>query len=76
MVTFMSVLSSPLLFGGVPAIRLRHRGFGGLVLAPFDVAQALRQFGQIAQSFAAANSLSALSKLHSGLPERAVTDID
>jgi hypothetical protein len=35
----------------------------------------LAQFGQVAQSFAAANSFSALSKLHSGLPERAVTDI-
>ena len=34
---------APLSFGGIPAIRLRHRGFGGLVLAHFE---------QVAQSFA------------------------
>jgi hypothetical protein len=43
---------APLAFGGVPAIRLRHRGFGGLVLTPFDIAHDLRHFEHIAQSFA------------------------
>ena len=48
----VAVSRAPLSIGGVPAIRLRHRGFGGLILAPFDIAHALRHFAQVAQSFA------------------------
>ena len=52
MIPSVAASREPLSFGGVPAIRLRHRGFGGLILAPFDIAHDLRHFAQVAQSFA------------------------